>query len=180
MPLSIGPQEADRSLHSISRAFTRQDTLRHPTATLRYAILSFVHRHVLARRKSLRGELANVRGRRRGRHIPGSEDRAVRLTSAVRSSLAGAGKYSCDLAHVPVSSRDAAPPWRNPVTRKEEGTISLSASCAMSDPPAPVAFRAGGVTERCAIDPYLVQQHRERPRHGRRRALQPFFSSAAV
>jgi len=79
MPLSVDPQEADRSLHSISYAFTRQDTLRHPAATLRYAVLSFVHRRVLARRKSLRGELANVRGRRRGRHIPGSEDRAVRL-----------------------------------------------------------------------------------------------------
>jgi len=173
-PLFIDPQE-DRSLHSISSAFTQQDTLRHPTATLRYAVLSFVHRHVLARRKSLRGELANIRGRRRGRHIPGSKDGAVRLTSAGRSSLAGAGKKSCDLADVPVSSRDAAPPWWNPVTRKEEGTISLSASRALSDPSTPAALHAGGVTERRATDPDIVQQHYERPRHGGRRALQPLL-----
>jgi hypothetical protein len=62
---------------------------------------------------SLRGERANVRGRLRGRHIPGSGDRAVRLTSAVRFRREAAGKKSCDLAQIPVSAGDAAPPWRN-------------------------------------------------------------------
>ena len=66
---------------------------------------------------SLRGALANVRGRHGVRHIPGSGDQAVRLTSAVRfRPKADAGTSSFDLAQIPVSPGDAAPPWRNLVT----------------------------------------------------------------
>jgi len=43
------------------------------------AAVPFQHRHAEVRLMSLRGALANVRGRHGVRHIPGSGDQAVRL-----------------------------------------------------------------------------------------------------
>lgn len=80
-------------------------------------------RHILLQPLARRGELANIRGWHDGHHKPESGESAVRLTSAVRDGFTrhheGAGKKSCDLTQIPVSSADAAPPWRKEKARVE-------------------------------------------------------------
>ena len=85
---------------------------------------------------SLRGALANIRGRHDVRHIPGSGDQAVRLTSAVWFRPKATGNSSFDLARVPVSAGDAAPPWRNLVTPRKDAAGSLTPPSGARDPAA--------------------------------------------
>lgn len=136
------------SCHSCARAnATARKSSRSPTSTSSPAA-----RPVLLQPLARRGELANIRGWHDGHHKPESEERAVRLTSAVldgfNSRHEAAGKKSCDLTQIPVSSGDAAPPWRKKTHVEAAG--SRRPFSRRSDP---AALAAGAKPEGGAIDP---------------------------